>query len=239
MIIGGDGKEYGPATAAQIRAWIASGRANLETKAKTPGSEEWRCLGDFAEFAGPGTPPPMLATGEEAAAADWPADAAAGLAELAGIGARTAAAVVNAFIYFLSLVPGSMMMSRRLVERFPEIQRGSFPPLDELDLTDFSEGLWWMRAALLAAILVQAVLLTVRGQNLGMILTGVRVVRANDGLPAGFVHGVLLRFALPVSLVLVLPPFGFLFLLADYCFIFSEGRRCLHDRIAGTKVIRA
>ena len=30
-IIGGDGKEYGPVTAEQIRSWIAAGRANLET----------------------------------------------------------------------------------------------------------------------------------------------------------------------------------------------------------------
>jgi hypothetical protein len=55
-IIGGDGKEYGPATADQIRSWIAAGRANLDTKAKAVGSEEWRRLGDYAEFS---SPPPL------------------------------------------------------------------------------------------------------------------------------------------------------------------------------------
>jgi len=49
-IIGGDGKEYGPVTAEQIRSWIESRRANLDTKAKALGSEEWRRLGDYAEF---------------------------------------------------------------------------------------------------------------------------------------------------------------------------------------------
>lgn len=49
-IIGGDGKEYGPATVEQIRDWIAAGRANLETKAKAAGSDEWRRLGDYVEF---------------------------------------------------------------------------------------------------------------------------------------------------------------------------------------------
>lgn len=64
-IIGGDGKEYGPVSADQIRAWLAGGRANLETKAKAIGSEEWRRLGDLAEFTGAGSaPPPPLATGE-------------------------------------------------------------------------------------------------------------------------------------------------------------------------------
>lgn len=58
-IIGGDGKEYGPVTVEQLRSWIAGGRANLETKAKAAGSDEWRRLGDFAEFASTGQPPPI------------------------------------------------------------------------------------------------------------------------------------------------------------------------------------
>jgi uncharacterized membrane protein len=53
-IIGGDGKEYGPVAAAQVRSWIADGRANLQTKAKAQGSEEWRTLADFPELTGPG-----------------------------------------------------------------------------------------------------------------------------------------------------------------------------------------
>jgi hypothetical protein len=57
-IIGGDGKEYGPVTTEQIRTWLAGGRANLDTKAKAAGSEEWRRLGDYAEFNGTSVPPP-------------------------------------------------------------------------------------------------------------------------------------------------------------------------------------
>ena len=58
IIIGGDGKEYGPVTAEQVRAWIAAGRANLSTKAKYAGTVEWHTLGDYTEFVGdPATPP--------------------------------------------------------------------------------------------------------------------------------------------------------------------------------------
>jgi hypothetical protein len=53
-IIGGDGKEYGPVAAGQIRAWIGGGRANLETKVKAGGSDEWRTVADFPELTGEG-----------------------------------------------------------------------------------------------------------------------------------------------------------------------------------------
>jgi hypothetical protein len=66
-IIGGDGKEYGPVTAEQIRGWIAGGRANLDTKAKAVGSDEWRRVGDFPEFGAGGAPmgglPPPVGAG--------------------------------------------------------------------------------------------------------------------------------------------------------------------------------
>jgi hypothetical protein len=51
-IIGGDQKEYGPATADEIRAWIAEGRANGQTQVRQEGSTEWRPLSSFAEFSG-------------------------------------------------------------------------------------------------------------------------------------------------------------------------------------------
>ncbi|MFY9923823.1 MAG: GYF domain-containing protein [Opitutaceae bacterium] len=51
-IIGGDGKEYGPVTAEQIRSWIAAGRANLETKVKAAGTDQWRTVVEFPELTG-------------------------------------------------------------------------------------------------------------------------------------------------------------------------------------------
>jgi len=50
-IIGADGKEYGPATADQIRLWMASGSVNLETRTQAEGTIEWKPLREFPEFA--------------------------------------------------------------------------------------------------------------------------------------------------------------------------------------------
>jgi uncharacterized membrane protein len=57
QIIGGDGKEYGPASPEQIAKWIADGRANRDTLARPVGTEEWKPLGELAEFAAVFAPP--------------------------------------------------------------------------------------------------------------------------------------------------------------------------------------
>jgi len=56
-IIGADGKEYNPATAEQLRQWIAEGRANARTPTLAPGAPAWKPLGTLPEFAGRFTPP--------------------------------------------------------------------------------------------------------------------------------------------------------------------------------------
>ncbi len=50
-IIGADGREYGPITAARLLEWVAEGRANALTRAKLEGTDQWRPLTEFVEFA--------------------------------------------------------------------------------------------------------------------------------------------------------------------------------------------
>ena len=50
-ILGTDQKEYGPASAEQIRQWIADGRATPQTRAKVDGGGDWKSLSEFPEFA--------------------------------------------------------------------------------------------------------------------------------------------------------------------------------------------
>ena len=51
LIIGGDGKEYGPVTDAELRKWIAEGRLNSQSQAKAESDAEFRALAQFPEFA--------------------------------------------------------------------------------------------------------------------------------------------------------------------------------------------
>ena len=50
-IIGGDGKEYGPITAEQMRQWILEGRVNGQTQVLAEGGTEWKPLGAYPELA--------------------------------------------------------------------------------------------------------------------------------------------------------------------------------------------
>ena len=51
-IIGSDGIEHGPATAEQIREWIAQGRFDANARVLAEGSGEWRPLSTFPELFG-------------------------------------------------------------------------------------------------------------------------------------------------------------------------------------------
>jgi hypothetical protein len=50
-MIGADGKEYGPLTEAQLLEFITQRRANNFTRVRREGTEDWRALGEWPEFA--------------------------------------------------------------------------------------------------------------------------------------------------------------------------------------------
>ena len=51
FLIGGDGKEYGPKAAVEVREWIAEGRLNAQSQIKPQGETDWVLLGSLLEFA--------------------------------------------------------------------------------------------------------------------------------------------------------------------------------------------
>jgi uncharacterized RDD family membrane protein YckC len=89
-----------------------------------------------------------------------------------------------------------------------------------------------------AVMAIQAILITRRGQSIGKIVVRTRIVDLN-GKPVGFVRGVLLRAWVFVPIGLLLPDgVASMVSLADALFIFRKDRRCLHDLVAGTRVIQ-
>lgn len=238
-IIGGDGQEYGPATTQQIRGWIAAGRANLDTQAKAVGTDEWRRLGDFAEF-GPSAeiPPPLVPTaGAIAVEPGTP---------LAHQGMRLLSRFIDWIFEMILSLPGMIMLWPQLTELGRSVMQGHEPDFSQLDTGKLMSAALVFSAGWLAALVTQVLLLSLRGQSLGKLITGLRIERI-DGTRAGFVNAWLLREAVITvgSMALSLLPFiGPIFLrpvyyLVDWCMIFRADRRCLHDLIAGTRVVQA
>ena len=60
-LIGTDGKEYGPATADQVRRWIQENRVEVQTPVFVAGIPEWTFVGLLPEFANDFPGPPRLA----------------------------------------------------------------------------------------------------------------------------------------------------------------------------------
>ena len=86
---------------------------------------------------------------------------------------------------------------------------------------------------LLAMLVFQIYLLSAKGQTLGKRWMKIRIVKM-DGSNPGFVGAVLMR-AFVNGLLGMLPFYG----LVDILFIFNDDQRCLHDKIAGTRVVQA
>ena len=92
-------------------------------------------------------------------------------------------------------------------------------------------------AIVLGVIVYQAVSLSSTGQTIGKRVMRLRVVTFSGGSNPGFVKAVLMRWWLP-SLVYPIPYLGWALWLVDGLFVFKKDRCCLHDLVAGTKVIQ-
>lgn len=82
-------------------------------------------------------------------------------------------------------------------------------------------------------MIVQLVLLSSHGQTIGKKLMGLRFVRADTGRNGGFVTNVLLRAGVNGLLGMTI-----IYFVVDSLFLLFRNRLCLHDYIAGTKVVK-
>jgi uncharacterized RDD family membrane protein YckC len=231
-ILGADGKEYGPVSAEKVLAWVKARRADLKTKARRDGETEWKTLGEFAEFAAatPATaaaacaaPPPPPSTVASMMGTPAPTAAASEELEPAGRGSRLLAQIIDGLTWCILGLPGWVLL---ILGR-----GGRNGPLT-------LAGASLLALGMLAVVILQCYLLTTRGQTVGKKLMNIKIVVFDDDANPGFVKAVLLRLIVNGIIGLV-PIIGFIYTLVDICFIFREDRRCIHDLIAGTKVVKA
>ncbi|MDB5859761.1 MAG: hypothetical protein JWQ76_3450 [Ramlibacter sp.] len=140
---------------------------------------------------------------------------------LAGRGERLRATLVDVVIALLA-----WWIASRLASFSPWAADGSWPALLLTALVGF---------VMFAAIHGHS--LATRGQTLGKRVVGIRITRP-DGSAASLGRLLGLRYGVGYLLTMV-PVLGQAFALIDVLLIFRESRRCLHDLIADTIVVKA
>jgi uncharacterized RDD family membrane protein YckC len=86
-------------------------------------------------------------------------------------------------------------------------------------------------------LVLHGYLLQTRGQTIGKMLLGIRIVRT-DGTRASLGRLAGLRY-FANSVIALIPVVGWVYGLLDVLMIFRESRKCLHDNIADTIVVKA
>lgn len=144
---------------------------------------------------------------------------------LAGRGTRLGAAIIDGLLLGAAMIPGIILVG----------VSGAAAGASEDAAAIAGGGL--LLLGFLALAIYQIYLISTTGQSLAKKWLGIRIVKLDGTLP-GFVHGVLLR-SWVMGFIGAIPFVGGLVQLIDPLLIFGDERRCLHDHIAGTKVIVA
>lgn len=146
--------------------------------------------------------------------------------ELAERGTRLGAVIIDSLIF---LVPGLFA----IVPAMFFARQGSAVGMGVGAIIAFSIGI----LGILALLIINFVVLHRTAQTIGKRLLAVKIIRT-DGSRAGLTRIFFLRMLVP-GLIGGIPFVGMIFSIIDPLFIFQESRRCIHDLIADTVVIKA
>lgn len=136
--------------------------------------------------------------------------------EKASLGARFGAVVMDLLVLLTCTMPAALMSS------------------DQAPTEGDKTLLMIIGLLFLSVLLTNLILMATSGQTIGKKMMGIRIAKIEDGSKAGFFQIIFLRNFVAQGLLSIVPLYG----LVDICFIFSEDQRCLHDKIAGTQVLK-
>jgi uncharacterized RDD family membrane protein YckC len=153
----------------------------------------------------------------------------------AGRGSRLGAAIIDSLIIFLPMTPAYAKAVPLIASAAPGMQRTAFAVWGVIASTGgwFYVGVLWV----VVMLIINGVLAYRNGQSIAKKLLGIKDVRT-DGSRASFARIFWLRNVVNSAITFV-PLVGSLYGLIDVLFIFGSAKRCIHDYIADTIVIRA
>ena len=144
--------------------------------------------------------------------------------QLASRWARLGGAIIDGVVITVVGLPVEYAMG--VYDNFPDISE----PTSQVGLLSLS-------FSCVLFLVLNGYLMATRGQTIGKSLLRMRMVRTN-GKAATFGRLMWLRY-LPQWVVVLIPILGPYLAFVDPLFIFRRDKRCVHDLIAGTMVVRA
>jgi hypothetical protein len=183
-IRGTDGKEYGPASAEQMRQWLAENRINAGTLVQVEGSSDWQPLSALPEFATEAAAAPAPAAAPLAAPFPAADTRSAVLAKVKG----PAIALMVVAIFFLLLGAASLILSLAGVAIGASRSTGN-PDIDRM-MTMMQGGVGVLSNAIglfVSGFILFAATKMKKLENYGMVLTATILVMVPCISPCCFI----------------------------------------------------
>ena len=135
--------------------------------------------------------------------------------------------------FFSALIDGILSLVIMLPLQINFGVLANFPHIKPLSA---GETAGWGAAGFVLWCALHGYFLATRGQTVGKRLLGIQIVDAGTGQRPPIAKLLFARY-LPTAVVANIPIVGGFVALLDALMIFREDRRCLHDLIAGTRVV--
>jgi uncharacterized RDD family membrane protein YckC len=217
-----------------VRQKLSEGEFLATDLCWTEGMTGWQPLGQVVAAAAASAPlisevnpyaPPTVQQ-------SYRTEAAVTGAPLATLGQRLGASLLDGVAALVAFLPMIMAMGS---SAFVAAAQGNEPTPEQLEpnmgLMAFSGVLF------LILLVVNLMWLIKRGQSIGKRIVGIRIVGLESDTNPGGVKTVVLR-GIVNGIIGAIPLLGAFYSIADILFIFGKDRRCLHDLLAGTRVVQ-
>lgn len=165
--------------------------------------------------------------------------------ELASVGSRIIAKLLDFGLFIIASLPLYLAFyNSPNFDKFMKMAESGKTMLSSSEVNQLLAGIPQSTMILtdilvLGLLVAQMLLLTRRGQTIGKMAMGIRILDMKSNALPRFTNLILLRTILP-SIIYSLSVVGLLFLIADLVVMLSNDRRqSIHDKMAGTYVVIA
>ncbi|WP_179998262.1 RDD family protein [Acinetobacter sp. YH12239] len=243
-------QQAGPYTVEQLNQMLSSQQVLLTDLVWHQGMTEWKALGELTQGKlyyqpeGYHPTPPVQQSYSNPSISSVNVQKNTTQQELASIGSRFLAKLVDLALWLPAMVIPSFFMQEEQVAQLTELQQKMQNASSSDQAIKLQEQLFtlipmeaWqaMLVYIVVMLAAQAFLIAKSGQSLGKKVAKIQIVDAENGQQVNLMRAFTLRSVIFIVLNLLFMPF---ITIIDHAFGLSQKRQTLHDKLAKTKVVK-